>query len=109
MIAPVVELMARPVGRPVAAQVRVAPDWVSVADGVRVVMAEPDTLDLAPGLVTETVLVMVQAKLVVPEFCGVALSVTVTVTDEVPGVDGVPVMAPVPLLMARPAGRPLAA
>ena len=79
MIAPVVELMARPVGRPVAAQVRVAPDWVSVADGVRVVMAEPDTLDLAPGLVTETVLVMVQANAV--ELAKLAPSVAVIVTE----------------------------
>ena len=29
-----------------------------------------------------------------------------TVTDEVPAVVGVPLMAPVELLMARPAGRP---
>ena len=78
-MAPVAELMARPVGRPVAVQVRVAPDWVSVADGVRVVMAEPDTLDLAPGLVTDTVLVMVQAKLV--ELAKLAPSVAVMVTE----------------------------
>lgn len=63
VMAPVVELIDRPVGRPVAEYVSVAVDEVSDEVGVREVMAEPDTLDLAPGLVTATVLVTFQVKL----------------------------------------------
>ncbi len=42
-------------------------------------MAVPDTLDWLPGLVTDTVLVTVQVKLVVPKYP--ALSVAVMVTE----------------------------
>jgi hypothetical protein len=59
--------MVRPMGGPVAPKVSVAPDWVSVAAICRAVMAVPETLDWVPGLVTATVLVMVQVKLAVPE------------------------------------------
>ena len=51
-----------PVGRPVADQVSVAVDEVSVAVTVTGVMAEPDRSDWSPGLVTDTELVMVQVK-----------------------------------------------
>ena len=43
-----------------------APDWESVALICRAVMAVPDTFDWVPGLVTATVLVMVQVKVAVP-------------------------------------------
>ena len=62
-MAPVVELTKRPVGRPVAEEVRVAVDDVSLEVGVNDVMAVPETLDFGPGLVTATVLVMVQVRL----------------------------------------------
>ena len=106
MTAPVDELIDRPVGRLVALQVSVAPDWVSDPTGVNEEMAEPETLDLAEMAVTATVLVMVQAKLVDP--AKPAPSVAVTVTEETPGVVGVPVIEPVEALMASPAGRPVA-
>ena len=106
MTAPVDDAMDKPTGRPTALQVSVAPDWVSVPTGVRVEMALPDTFDLAPIVATATVLVMVQATLV--ELAKLAPSVAVTVTDETPGVVGVPVMAPVELAMESPAGRPTA-
>ena len=61
---PVEELIESPEGRPVADQVRVAPDWESVAEFVTGVMAEPVTADLLPGLVTVTVLATVQVKVV---------------------------------------------
>ena len=44
LMAPVAVLIDSPAGRPVADQVRVAPDWVSVAEEVRMEMAVPDTL-----------------------------------------------------------------
>jgi hypothetical protein len=65
LISPLVE-MVRPAGRPVAPNVRVAPDWVSVAAICKAVMAVPEVLDWAPGLVTATVLVMVHVKLADP-------------------------------------------
>ena len=55
--------MARPVGRPLADQDRTAVDEESAALASKVVMAMPETLDWGPGLVTDTVLVMVQVKL----------------------------------------------
>src|ERR1700689_4653342 len=64
---PVPELMERPAGSPVADQVRVAPDWLSVAELVSGVMALPEPLAWLPGLATETVLVMVQVNEAVPE------------------------------------------
>ena len=66
-MAPVVELMVRPAGRPVADQASVWPVLVSVAELDTEVMAVPVTLDLLPGLVTLTAPVTVQAKLVDPE------------------------------------------
>ena len=60
------EEMDSPAGRPVAEKVRVAPDGESVAVIWRAVMAVPETLDWVPGLVTATVLVMVQVKVAVP-------------------------------------------
>ena len=52
---PVEESIDRPAGRPVADQVKDdTPDWESVAELVRGLMAEPVTLGLAPGLVTAT-------------------------------------------------------
>ena len=61
--APVEELIVSPAGRPVALQVSVAVELVSVALGVKVEMADPVTEDLALTAVTATVLVMVQVKL----------------------------------------------
>jgi hypothetical protein len=60
-------LMDSPLGRPVADQVSVAPDWVSAAELETAVMAVPVTADLLPGLATVTVLVTVQVIDVVPE------------------------------------------
>ena len=107
--APVEALIDRPVGRPVAVQPSVATEDVSVAVGVKVVMAVPDTFDLAPGLVTTTVLVMFQVKLTAFEYVvGEPLSVAVTVTEQAHAVVGVPLMTPVAEAMERPTGRPVA-
>ena len=76
---PVEALIDRPAGRPEAVQVRVAVDEVSVAAGVKAEMAEPVVLDLVPGLVTTTVLVMVQVN--ETELATLALSVAVMVTE----------------------------
>jgi hypothetical protein len=92
-----------PAGRPVADQARVAVDDESVAVTSIGVMAEPETSDWSPGLVTETVLVTVhenEAESLAPE-----QSVAVTVTDDEPAVVGVPEMVPEEGSMARPAGR----
>ena len=107
VIAPVEALMPRPFGRPDWLHVKVAPDWESVALGVKVTMAEPEALDLLPGLVTVTVLVTFQVKAEV-EAEKLALSVSVTTTEHVHGVVGVPETVPVELLMESPAGRPVA-
>ena len=104
MTEPVALAMVRPVGRPEAVQVSVWPVVVSVALFVTVVIAVPVTLDLLPGLVTDTVPVMVQVKDVEPE--KLPPSVAVMVTEHVQAVVGVPVIEPVEELMARPAGRP---
>ena len=66
VMAPVELLIDRPAGRPVADQVKVAPDWVSVAVVVSGVIAVPETLDWLPGLATATVLVTVQLNEVDP-------------------------------------------
>ena len=105
MMVPLPAPITRPAGRPVAHQVMVALE-VSLAKMVRAVMALPDWLDWAPGLVTAMELVMVQVKLA--EALKPALSVAVMVTLEVPAVVGVPVMAPVAGSIDRPAGRPVA-
>ena len=75
---PVEALIDRPVGRPEAVQVSVAVDEVSVAAGVKEA-ADPVALDLVPGLVTTTVLVMVQVN--ETELATLALSVAVMVTE----------------------------
>ena len=69
LMMPVAEAMEIPAGRPVADQVTVAVDDVSVAVAVMLVIAVPDTFDLAvvPGLVTAMVLVMFQVKVAEPE------------------------------------------
>ena len=111
LMMPVAEAMDTPEGRPEADQVSVGVGtvWESVAVPVMLVMAVPDTFDLAVvvGLVTATVLglVMVQVNAEV-ETALAKLSVAVSVTEQVHAVVGVPVMAPVDELMARPAGRP---
>ena len=69
-------------------------------------MAVPETSAWGPGFTMATVLETVQVNEVVP--VKLAESVAVTVTEEVPAVVGVPVMAPVELLIDRPAGRPVA-
>ena len=67
VMVPLEPLIDRPTGSPVADQVSVAPDWVSVAEFVRPAIAVPDTSDWLPGLVTVTVLVIVQENDVEPE------------------------------------------
>jgi hypothetical protein len=67
VIDPVEALMDRPAGRPVADQVKVEPDWVSVAELVSAVMAEPDTLDWVDWALTVTVLKTVHRNDVEPE------------------------------------------
>ena len=101
---PVEALMARPAGRPVADQVNVWPDWESVAELVRVVMAVPVVPDWADRAATVTVLATVQVKVAEPD--EPALSTAVTVTVAVPGVVGVPESVPVEAPRAMPAGRP---
>ena len=102
------EEMTMPTGRPVADQVKVATDDVSVAVAVIGVMRVPDTLDLAVvvGLVTVTVLVTVQAMVAVPVWAW--LSVAVMVAEQAHAVVGVPLMMPVAEAMVTPAGRPVA-
>ena len=62
LIDPVELSIDSPSGRPVVDQVRVAPDWESVAEPETGVMAEPDGSDWSPGPVTDTALVMVQVN-----------------------------------------------
>ena len=63
----------------------------------------PLTMTLPPPVVEFTV----QLNVVEPE--APVVSVAVTVTDEVPAVVGVPEIRPLPLSMATPCGRPVAA
>jgi hypothetical protein len=86
--------------------VRVAPDEESLAVTARGAMAVPETFAWLPGLVTETVLEIVHENDAVP--VKPALSVALTVTEQVQAVVGVPVMAPDDELMDSPAGRPVA-
>ena len=103
---PVEELRVRPAGRPVADHVAiVAIGEESVAAAPRVTAA-PETEDCAPGSVTETTLVTVQAKEAWP--VEPDESVATRVTLEVPAAVGVPEMVPVEELRVRPAGRPVA-
>jgi hypothetical protein len=69
-------------------------------------MAAPVTALWLPGSATDTVLATVQKKEAVPVWPDG--SVAVTVTDDVPGVVGVPLMVPVVELIDSPAGRPVA-
>jgi hypothetical protein len=73
------ELIDRPVGRPVADQVNVWPDWESVAELVTVEMAVPVVLVCAALAVTVTVLAIVHEKLADP--AKPALSVALIVTE----------------------------
>ena len=66
VIVPVVGLIDRPAGSPVADQVKVTPDWVSVAEFVTAAMGVPDTVVWAAWPATDTVLVTVQVNEVVP-------------------------------------------
>ena len=84
---------------------RVATDEESLETGVSELTAEPETLDLAPGLVTVTVLVMVQVKLT--ELACDWLSVAVMVTAQAHAVVGVPLITPADE-MTMPTGRPVA-
>ena len=79
MTAPPDDAIESPVGRPVALQVSVAADEVSLPLGVTVEMAEPETLDWAETAVTTTVLVMVQEN--DAELEKLAPSVAVMVTE----------------------------
>ena len=102
---PVDTLITRPNGNPEAVQVEiVAVVDESPATLLRAVMADPDTLLFVPGLVTVIVLVMFQVNEAVAVSAWV--SVAVMVTEQAQAVVGVPVMAPVPEAMERPAGRP---
>ena len=107
LMTPVAEAMVTPAGRPVADHDEmVAPDPELVAVAVTVgESAVPLTEDLVDGTVTTTVLVMVQVNADV-ETALAKLSVAVKVTEQAHAVVGVPVMAPVAELIARPAGRP---
>ena len=105
VIDPVELLIDRPVGSPVADQVRVAPDWESVAELETAVIAVPVTAALLPGLATVTVLVTFQVKDAVAVRAWE--SVAVTVTEQAHGVVGVPLTTP-PLEIESPAGRPVA-
>ena len=70
--------MERPVGRPLADQVRVAPDRGSVARSVQAVMADPTRRTGCRGSSTVTVLVIVQVKLALPMAPEPSVAVTVT-------------------------------
>ena len=67
VMAPLLALIDRPLGSPVAVQVSDAPLWVSVATGDTWVMADPVTLDFEAIVFRVTVLNTVQLKLVEPE------------------------------------------
>ncbi len=108
VMVPVLESIDRPGGSvPPSPMSTVAVDEVSDTATVSGVMALPETFDWFPGLVAETWLVTAQVNETWAE--KLLLSVTVTVTGSDPAVVGVPVMAPVPELMERPAGNPVAA
>jgi len=104
-IEPDVGSTVSPAGSPVADQVRVAVDEVSVPVAVRETGA-PDTEVWFPGLVTATVLVTVQMRAAWPE--KPAESVAVRTTLEVPAVVGVPEIEPDVGSTVSPAGRPVA-
>jgi hypothetical protein len=96
----------RPPGRPVADQVSVAVDEESVAATDTTPMADPDTSVWSPGLVTDTVFVVVHVSEADPD--APELSVAVSVTEQAQAVVGVPLIVPVVELIDSPAGRPVA-
>ena len=99
-ISPALEML-RPAGRPVALKVRGEfPE--SVAEIGRLV-AELTAPVWLPGLVTDTVLWIVQENAADP--WAPVVSFAVTVTFDVPAVVGVPEISPVLDEMVRPAGR----
>ena len=104
VMVPVEALIESPAGRPVADQVSVAPDCVSVAELDSAPMAVPVRALWLPGLVTDTELEMVQVNEAVPDW--LAPSVAVRTTEQVHGAVGVPVMVPTDELIESPAGRP---
>jgi len=105
--APVEVLNDSPAGMPVSDhEVMVAVDEESEADGVKPLMAVPDTFDFVPGLVTVTVLVTFQVKVVLPE--AAEGSVALTVTEQAQAVVAVPVIVPLELSIDSPAGSPVA-
>ncbi len=67
VMAPVAELIDKPLGRPVAVYVRVAPEIESEAEMARST-AWPSVPVWSPGLVTETGDVTVQANVVLPVY-----------------------------------------
>ncbi len=87
-------------------EVMVAVDDESVAEGVSVGTAVPDVSVWVPGLATVTVLVTFQVKVADPVYP--LESVAVRVTEQAQAVVGVPVTAPVDVLIDSPAGRPVA-
>ena len=104
VITPVVGLMDRPVGRPVADQVYGAVPPAAVTGWVT---AAPTVLLRVPGFVTAGAAATSQVNAVVPAMRTASVAVTVTVA--VPAVVAVPEMTPVVGLMDSPAGRPMAA
>ena len=103
---PFAGLMARPAGRPVADhEAMVTVDELSETPGTNVT-GVPVTLDWVPGEATVTELTTDQVN----DHCPAkpALSVAVSMTVEVPPVEGVPVMVPLDELIVTPAGSPTA-
>lgn len=100
---PLEALIDNPAGSPVADQVMVTPESVSVAVLARGVMADPVADDWLPRLATVIDEVTVQVNEVDP--AKKAPSVAVTVTTNEPPVVGVPVMVPVEESIDRPVGR----
>jgi len=105
-IVPVEPLIDSPAGSPEAVHVNVAPDWLSLADGVTAETGVPDVPCWVPGLVTVTELVTVHVKVAVPDWPD--RSVAVSVIEQAHGAVGVPEMVPVEVLIDSPAGRPVA-
>jgi hypothetical protein len=105
-MAPEAGSIESPAGRPVADQVSVAVDEESVAATDTTPMADPDTSVWSPGLVTDTVFVVVHVSEADPD--APELSVAVSVTEQAQAVVGVPLIVPVVELIDSPAGRPVA-
>src|SRR4051812_8914775 len=106
LMTPVVALIVNPAGKFVTAQVYglVPPVAAKVAPyDVPVIAGDNELVVIVSGATTAMVSVFVAVRRV-----GLVESVTVIVTVLVPSVVGVPVIAPVEALSARPAGRPIA-